>query len=141
MNRIRRVSILVATSVMLATGISCGDGGGGTTPTGTPGVATVSLVTPNPDDGAVIVTIKGEGLGAVTAASGSLVVFPRQVSTTEVRVIVVGNLAAAPLFNIAVGAVNRLSSYSGDVNEVASRDNLVRTSTGGYSLRLTNAAP
>lgn len=140
MNRIRRVSLPLATSVLLAIGVSCGDSGGGTAPPGTPGVATVSLVTPNPDDGAVIVTIKGEGLGAVTAASGSLVVFPRQVSATEVRVIVVGNLAAAPLFNIGVGAVNRLSSYSGDVNEVASRGNSV-TSTAGYSLRLTNAAP
>lgn len=140
MKRIRRGSSLVAASVLLAIGVSCGDNGGGTAP-GTPGVATVSLVTPNTDDGAVIVTIRGEGLGAVTAASGSLVVFSRQVSATEARVIVVGSIAAAPIFNIGVGAVNRLSSYSGNVDEAATRTNSVRPSTAGYSLRLTNAAP
>jgi hypothetical protein len=140
MTRIRRISLVVAATAIGAIGLSCGDGGGGTEPP-TPGIATVSLVTPNTDDGAVIVTLQGQGLGAVTSASASFAVFTRQVSSSEIRVLVAGNLSAAPLFSVAIGAINKLGSYTATVDEVANRSDQIRSSTSGYSLRLTNASP
>lgn len=99
-----------------------------------PGNAVVSLATPHEDDGAVLVTVTGPGLDDVQALSTGYHVLWRFASPDELRLIVVGNVAAGPLVRIRVGDVNRPEDYSGFVREVATRADAKRDDTSGYGV-------
>ncbi|HSD32617.1 MAG TPA: hypothetical protein VLB49_11950 [Gemmatimonadales bacterium] len=117
--------------VALAAGVACG-GGDSTGPKA--GTATVSLVTPNADDGVVLLTLTGPGLANVQSASSSYKVYWRVVSPSEVRAIVVGNLTSGAVLTASVDDVSKVGQYSGTVVEAASRSDVVRTSTSGYGV-------
>ena len=116
--------------VLLGAGLACG--GGSTGPKA--GTATVSLVTPNADDGAVLVTLTGPGLANPQSASSSYHVYWRAVSPGEVRAIVVGNLTAGAVLTVSIDDVGKVGQYAGTVVEAASRNDLVRTSVTGYGV-------
>jgi hypothetical protein len=116
---------------LLGAGLACG-GGDSTGPKA--GTATVSLVTPNADDGAVLLTLTGPGLANVQSASSAYRVYFRVVSTGEVRAIVVGNIAAGAVLTMDVDDVGKIGQYGGTVVEAASRTDVVRGSTSGYGV-------
>lgn len=116
---------------LLGAGLACG-GGDSTGPKA--GTATVSLVTPNADDGAVLLTLTGPGLANVQSASSSYHVYWRVVSSSEVRAIVVGDLASGAVLTAAVDDVSKVGQYAGSVVEAASRSDVVRTSVTGYGV-------
>jgi hypothetical protein len=65
-------------------------------------------------------------------------VFWRLVSAQEIRVIVVGQIAAGPLLSLNVADVDRASAYSAVIGEVAGgASDQIRASTTGYSLTVT----
>lgn len=130
MNAIRRTGIGVTLAALVA-GLACG-GGDSTGPKA--GTATVSLVTPNADDGIVLLTITGPGLSNVQSASSSYKVYWRVQSATEVRAIVVGNLASGAVLTATVDDVSKVGQYAGTVVEAASRTEVVRGSTTGYAV-------
>jgi hypothetical protein len=117
-------------------GWALGCGGGSTGPKA--GTATVSLVTPNADDGAVLLTLTGPGLANAQTASSSYQVYWRAVSASEVRAIVVGNLTAGALLTVSVDDVGKIGQYGGTVVDAASSADVSRASLAGY--RVTFAA-
>jgi hypothetical protein len=129
MNALRWTGIGVSLAVLA--GAACG-GGNSTGPKA--GTATVSLVTPNSDDGAVLLTLTGPGLANVKSASSSYHVDWRVVSPSEVRAIVVGNLSAGAVLTVDVDDVGKVGQYGGTVVEAASRLDVVRGSTSGYGV-------
>jgi len=100
----------------------------------------VTLATPNSDDGAVVLTLKGPGLTTMQTSSSSNLFYSRAVSDSEARVILVGNLAAGPVFTFKVADGKQLSAYSATVGQVAKRDDAVRENVTGYTLSIA-AAP
>lgn len=120
--------------VALASLPACG--GEGTAPAG-PGTVAVSLVSPSADDGAVLVSITGPGIRNAEAASFNYHAYWRVVSATELRLIVVGDLAAGVVATVMVDDRSRIDQYQAQVVEVASRTDVVRSSNAGYSVTLT----
>lgn len=100
------------------------------------GEVTLSLLTPNTDDGAVafVVTVPApnEITGASAACSGCEL-FSTRVSATELRGIVTGDLSAGPLVRVAVSQAGPNQAYLAQLLSVASRQFAVRAS-GGYTL-------
>jgi hypothetical protein len=110
----------------------CGDGSTG--PEGpTPGTLTVTLTTPNADDGAILLTVSGPDMTQVTAADGSLY-FRHAGGTGAVTAVLVGDVQAGSLLTFHVPDVTAAGSYSATITQVADRSNTVRASLAGYAL-------
>lgn len=112
-----------------ALAMSCFDGP-------TAGEVTLSLTTPNTDDGALafVVTIAApnEITGASPACAGCEV-FTTQVSATELRGIVTGDISAGPLVRLAVAQAGPNQAYRVQVLAVASRQ-FAERAPSGYTL-------
>lgn len=137
----RYISRLLAGAAlsMSAALAACTDSTSARTPT--PGTVTASLTTANTDDGAVAVTITGPGVSTVQAVNSSYLLYFRLASDGEMRVIVVGNLVAGPLFSVGVADVGNLGDYVVTVTDVATRADAARPSLAGYGVTLTAAGP
>ena len=127
MTRLGRVLAALALPLVLATcsGPTAGD-------------LTVSLVTPNSDDGAIVMQVTAAQSKEITAAAAACTgctIFSEQVSSTELRAVVTGNLAAGPLARISVTDTGSPKSYTVQIVQVASRSYQLR-STSGYSLSI-----
>jgi hypothetical protein len=120
----------------LGLGLGCSDNAAAPQTPEAPSGAVVSLITPNADDGAIVVTLKGPNVTTFEAGSSTYVLYSRIVSPQEARIIVVGNVAAGPLFTVKLGAGQQLSTYSAAVDQVAARSDTLRTSLSGYQLTL-----
>ena len=120
----------------LASALACGNESAPATPMPTSGAAAASLVTPNADDGAILVSLTGPGITSVQSTSSAYFVQSRVVSASEVRLLVVGNVSAGVVATIVVPDVRRIGEYSGSVLEVASRGDQVRNSVAGYAIHL-----
>jgi hypothetical protein len=116
---------------LLGAGLACG-GNSSTGPVA--GTVTVSLVTPNSDDGVVLVTLTGPSFTTAQSASSAYHVYWRLVSAGEVRAIVVGNVTAGAVLTVNVDDVGKVAQYSGTVVEAASRSDVVRPSVEGYGV-------
>lgn len=116
---------------LLGLGLGCG-GSDSTGPVA--GTVTVSLVTPNADDGAVLLTLTGPNLANAKSASSAYRLYWRLVSPGEVRAIVVGNLTAGAVLTVDVDDVGKVGQYNGSVVEAASRSDVVRASAAGYGV-------
>ncbi|PYO85748.1 MAG: hypothetical protein DMD68_02800 [Gemmatimonadetes bacterium] len=134
--RCSRYPVRLATALVA---VSLGCGSNPTAPA-TAGPIVASLVTPHTDDGALLVTVTGPGMSTVQAAGSGSVVFWRLVSATEVRVLVVGNLGAGPLFSMDVPDARKASEYASAVLEVASRADAILPTTAGYAVTFSGAA-
>lgn len=129
-----RALIALATTLLLAVA-ACGES---TTPP-EPGVVSLSLVTPNTDDGAMAMVLTGPGVASFSSGSSAYAVYWRVVSATEARVIVVGDLSNGVLATAQVAEANRLSGYHVGILEVATRSDAVRASTAGYAINLAGS--
>jgi hypothetical protein len=98
-------------------------------------VATVSLVTPGVNDGAVLVTLQGPGFGELRASSSAYRIYWRLENERTVKALVIGNLVAGPLFTAEMSRSGR-ASYSATLTEVARRDNALQEALTGYSLTI-----
>lgn len=102
----------------------------------TGGTVTVSLDTPNADDGALMIIVKGAGPPTIQPMSNGYQVYWRAVQAGETRVIVVGDITAGPLFKVTAAPDASASRIAASVSEVATRTDELRTSTAGYTLTL-----
>ncbi len=119
----------------LTTGISNGGD-----PDPTAGTLTVSLTTPNADDGAIRFTLTGPFVTTPRAASAGHLVFTRQRSPQELDVVVVGDLGSEAILILPVGNTDAAPDYRVTITQVATRTNALRTDLTGYSTRVLRSA-
>lgn len=101
--------------------------------------ATVALVTPHTNDGAVFVTLHGPDIASVRSADPRYVVFTKTMSAQEARVIVLGNVVAGPLLTLSFASPQVPSGYTGTIQEIATRGDSVLASTDGYRVTIAPA--
>jgi hypothetical protein len=130
-------SKLVAAALLLTGIVGCGEAI--SSATDHPGTAVVSMTSGNAADGAVFITIRGPGLSAPAAATSAYTVFSRLVGPNELNVIVLGtSVAPGELFTVAVGAANRPSSYSAQIEQVATQGDSLRSDISQYRASLSS---
>lgn len=126
---------IIAAMAITGVALACGDSG--TEPdTPVPGELTVQLTTPTDSEGAVVLTVTGPGLSAVSAA-GSAASAHINVSGTTARIAVFGQIQNGPVARLAVPDTRAVSSYKASVTEVADRANALRSGLTGYTVKLT----
>ena len=123
----------------LAASASCGDGDeeGPTGPVA--GTLTVTLTTPFPDDGAVLLRIDGPGMTNVTSAAPTL--YSRFLETLQgnddqVTAVFVGDVTSGPLLTFRVPDAGAAASYEVTLLQAADRANQLRASTAGYTVEV-----
>ena len=130
MKRLPSIIAVLAAGTTLA--VACGDDG-----PPVPGTVTVSLATPNTDDGAVAVSMSGPGITSLTPASGTYLIYWRLVGAEQLDALVFGNVTGGPLFSLAVADGRNPGRYSGSVTEVARRNDELRPNVTGYAVTVT----
>ncbi|MEO6068276.1 MAG: hypothetical protein ABIQ41_09900 [Gemmatimonadales bacterium] len=111
-----------------------GGGGGGNDPV--PGLLTLTLNTPNSDDGALLFRVTGGVVDSVYATGmiqdGSYTVQP-----TYTRIVVAGNIVDGAVAQIKVADVGDVASYSVIMEQVAVRITNTQRSPVGYSISVS----
>ena len=133
-----RTRTLTGILALLGAGVAgCGGDGGNGGGDGTPGTLTVALVTAASAPGAIMFTVSGGKITAVTA-SGSYHKYETTLSQTSRRIMLTGNLIAGTLVTISVPDIDKVNQYSATVNQVAARATAVvpyaQLATGGFSI-------
>lgn len=131
MNRIRVVTL----AIVAAAAVGCKDEGGDRPPVGpgsNPTSLVVTLTTPNGDDGALMFTVRGPEMLAVTSASSSYLVFSNLAVQGQARVIAVGDLRPGAVFTIAVTGAHEPADYTVSLEQVATRADALRSNLAGY---------
>ena len=132
----RRLAPVLA--VLTAVLSACGDAGMGVAPEAPqPGVLTVTLTTPFPDDRAMLITVSGPDETTSVAAAGSGYTVHTRAGGTTFRAAVFGRLSSGPLVRFAVPDVNRAPAYRATIQEVVDPSSAIRPSTSGYVLAIT----
>lgn len=127
-----RVVALTALAGLVA---GCGEKGGTTLPPVTPpvpGVLTVALTTPNPNDRAVRLTITGPAISQVELAGSGLVLHQRSEGGV-IQAALFGPITSGPVLRLTVPDVNRVAAYSVAIPEVADDTNALRAALPGYT--------
>lgn len=117
---------------LLGTGLACGDNP--VVPKPRAGSVTVSLTTPNADDGVVLLALFGPGFTNLKPASASYRVYSLAASPTEIRILVVGDLSTGALLSLDIDDPARIAEYHGTVIQAASRDDIAHTVSTDYDL-------
>jgi hypothetical protein len=104
-----------------------------------PGSALVALERAAPDDGGMSFTVTGPGIVNARAAGTGYTVYWRLVSSNELRVIVLGRMAAGPLITIDVADLNRLADFQTAVTEVTALSGAPRERSDSYVVRVETA--
>ena len=105
-------------------------------PPGSPLSLQLALVSPQSDDGAVVITLHGPAVSDVQAVSGAYLAFTRAAGAEETRVIVVGDLLAGPVVTFTAGAGHRLGDYSATIEQVATRADTLRGDLLGFGVTI-----
>ena len=106
-------------------------------PPSSPTALRVDLHTPNTDDGAIVITLRGPDLSNLQPGSAGYLAYFRAASTEETRVIVVGDLNTGALVTLSIAAGHQLSDYSATVEQVASRTDVLRADLSAYRVELS----
>jgi len=151
----RRCLCVALFSSAAALASSCGGSGGDRTPTqpsapqapqqptqpttpaaAVPGTLSARLVTPNTDDGAILIEISGPAPLADLATPVQGAVVHSRTNGNTTRIAVFGSLAAGALVRFSVPDVNAASQYTAQVTEVSDRANALRASVTGYQVSI-----
>ncbi len=118
---------------------ACGDGAGAALAPEAPqpGVLTVTLTTPFPDDRAMLITVSGPDEATAVVDGGSGYSVHARPGGTSFRAAVFGRLSSGPLVRFTVPDVGRASAYKATIQEVVDPASSVRPSTSGYGLAIT----
>ena len=132
--RLAPVLAVFAAAVLSA----CGDAGMGVEPEAPqPGVLTVTLSTPFPDDRAMLIKVTGPDEAVAVADAGSGYTVHARAGGTTFRAAVFGRLSSGPLVRFSVPDVNRAAAYKATIQEVVDPSSSIRPSTSGYGLAIT----
>lgn len=121
--------------------LTLGGCGGEEPPTAVPvpGRLTLELSSPNSNDGGMLVTVTGPGMGDVQVASSAYGVYHRLASSNELRLAVIGRLANGPIVTIGVADVGKAGSYQATITEVANTSDVIAASLTGYSMKIVRS--
>jgi hypothetical protein len=127
----RSLLVVMAASVMAFGSAACGDDdpAGPVDPVPTAGTLTVTLSTPNVDDGAILLVVTGPDMTQVTTANPALY-FRYSEAAGQLRAVFVGNIGDGALLSFRVPDVDAVASYVPTIVELADRDNQLRDSAG-----------
>jgi hypothetical protein len=128
----RKLNLSVGVVLLAALFAGCSDSGNEPNPTNS---VSVSLTTPNTDDGALLMVFTGPRLSNFKPASAAYQLFWRATGPNETRVIVVGDIAAGILFTATADGAP--SGIGATVGEVSTRSDQLRGSTAGYTLAVS----
>lgn len=133
-NRTRRVSGVVIASCIAIASMGCSDD---PDPVGTDDFESMLLIleTPGTDEGALLLTIEGPGSATVETLSSAQTVFSEEVDDGALRVALVGNLAAGAVLLVRTPD-GRGEEYVADLEQVAGRNNQLRSNLSAYELTL-----
>lgn len=113
---------------------SCGSGGDGHDPE--PGPLTLTLNTPNTDDGAVLFKVVGGAVDSITA--GAMVQDGSYAAVTGgTRVVVAGNITDGVVATIWIPDLADASHYTVTVEQVAVRNTFVQRPLTNYSIAVS----
>jgi hypothetical protein len=124
----RALSILASLLALLLV-TSCSNNTGPTA-----AALSLSLSTPNDNDGAVLLTITGGPVDSVEATA--FTVYTAKQDPETLRLIVTGNLGAGPIARIHIPDGRQASRYSARISQVASRLTYAPRNPNSYSARL-----
>ena len=96
------------------------------------GEVTLTLQSPNVDNGAVLIRVVGP-ITEITP-SGDYLVSSAALGTTATKIVVVGDLISGPLIRVKVPNLDLLDSYSVFVEQAASGADFVLYDPSGYSI-------
>ncbi|MGE0354735.1 MAG: hypothetical protein AB7I33_06105 [Gemmatimonadales bacterium] len=135
-----RIRTLVAPILILAAGLTAcggGDNGGGNPPV--PGLLTVSLSSAPSNPGAIMFTVSGGQIDAVT--TGSYPTYQTTLNSTSRRVLLTGAITTGSLVQIQVPDINKASSYTASIQQVAARGTdpapYAQLPVAGFSIAVT----
>jgi len=131
-----RILLAIALCAFLSASISCGDDDSGTTGP-VSGTLTLTLDTPYPDDGALLLRLDGPDITQVgLAAPGLYLRFLED--QTGVTAVFVGDVTSGDLLTFRVADVSRVGSSPATVLEAADRANALRGSLAEYTLTVAS---
>lgn len=123
--RLRQLAVTILVSGIVGGVAACGDQG----PLSGPGTLTATLVSPNGAEGSAVLSLFGEGIGAVTGVGGDAF---SQRRGDSVRVVVLAENPGALHFLVAVQDTTR--PITATVLQVADGADQLRTSLIGYTV-------
>jgi hypothetical protein len=123
-----------ATAALLVT-LGCGGENGGTPPQ-VRGDLTLSYVVTDHDHGAVLLTISGGDVEAVSAIPAGVTVSFASQSPGVTRVVVTGGLASGDLLKVRVPDVNAVDGYVVRIDQVAHAETFALLDPTGSSLTI-----
>ena len=133
--RAPRIAVAVFALAALTLVAACGDDGTG--PEAVPGTLRVQLTTPNSDDAAILLEIRGGEVNQLDAVNPSHAMYSREVGSSVI-VVVVGSIVDGGLLEWRVSDVRTADSYTVRVIEVADRSNELRSRVTDYELVITD---
>lgn len=99
----------------------------------TPGEVAVVLQTPNAQDGAILLQVIGPVTDVVPVRGFHV---SSATTGTVLRIVVAGDLSSGELVRLKIPDVDKLSSYSVFIDQIASRVDYALFDPGGYGLSL-----
>jgi hypothetical protein len=122
--------------VLLAMGVgTCGDSTGNDKPT--TGWLSLSLATPNADDGGILFTVSGARIDSIRSTHPHVLL--NRESASSVRVVIAGDLSAGVIGEILVPDTRAAAQYTGVVHEVAARATYQQRPPTGYTVTVKAA--
>ena len=97
-------------------------------------ILSVTLSSPNGDDGAVLLTISGGPVDSVEAVGYT--VYTARSGTETVRLIVTGNLGSGPIARIHIPDNRQAAQYSAEIVQVAARKTYAQRDPASYTASL-----
>jgi hypothetical protein len=114
-----RIRSVLATLGLGAFLVSCGGGDGGGTGPPVPGLLEVTLATAPTGPGAIMFTVSGGPIDAVTAAGYTT--YQSTTTSNSRKVLLTGDITAGTLIEIQVPDISKVNNYVGTVLQVAAR--------------------
>jgi len=100
-------------------------------------VVRLDLVTPQTDDGALVIALQGPEVSNLAPASPGYLTYSRDHGPREARIIVVGDLKAGPVLTLNIAPGHQLAEYTATIQQVATRSDALRDDLTGYCLTVT----
>ena len=131
------VKPLALVGALLLAGCGGGDGGGGTGGP-TAGEITLTLTSPGSDDGAILFRVSGRVTGVRAVSPYTVASAPIAGLPDLTRVVVTGPITSGPIVILEVPDIRIKTSYTAQVEQVASRTTFALLSAVAYGIRVAD---
>lgn len=130
-----RASRSILLAVLTGAVLGCGGSDGGHT--ATPGFLTLTLSTPNSNDGAILFKVTGGTIDSVASGSAMVKSGSYTINASYTRVVVAGDIVDGAVARIHVPDVSASANYTVTVEQAANRVSFAQQNLSGYSIAVT----